>query len=101
MSGNSHTIPFLRANPEFHPFIKWLIGYDKEEWTTVDLKRDYPAYNPNTVSHILRKLWKYDVIRRVKRISTPGIRENKLYSVWSLNVNCLDKIKRVIEETEE
>lgn len=93
-------VNYIMRNTEYHHFIKWLIGYDKTEWTTSDLKADYPAYNPKTIPRMLRKLWKFDVIRRDKRVIVPtAANPRQPYALWRLNMNCLDNIKRAIEKS--
>ena len=98
MSVGPHTSRWIRANPEYHPFIEWLMGYVKEEWTTIDLKRDCPLYNADTTSRMLRKLWTFNIIVRVKRITIPDMDFNNLHSVWRLNTEKLDQIKSAMED---
>lgn len=98
MSVAPNTVHYLRGNSDYHPFIKWVIEYDKKEWTTLDLKRDCPLYNRDTTSRMLRKLWKFNIIVQVKRITIPEINSNNLRSVWRLNTDKLDQIKSAMED---
>ena len=94
-------VSYLMRNTEYYPFIKWLIDYDKEEWTILDLKRDYPDYDKNTISSMLLKLKKHNIIRRDKtiRISTPEY-PCQPCALWRLNRGILDNIKRIMETYE-
>ena len=58
---------FIETHPETLPFLRFLTTY-REEWTTVDLARDYPGYHEEHISKIITKLRDANVIAKIRYV---------------------------------
>ena len=82
--GASSLKRFLGSYPETHNFIRFLLTYDKSEWTSVDLQRDYPAYKVENAARLIAKLRDANIIRRGD-YTIPANTRGKRYPLWRLN----------------
>lgn len=100
MSGRT-VVGYLRRYQDYYPFLKWLLAYEKQRWTTVDLQRDYPAYHAENIPRAVRHFMDADIIRRDSYACTPDSKQHwKNRPVWRLNVECVDLIKKTMAKYE-
>lgn len=79
---------YLNHHPESHNIIKFLLTY-QDEWTVIDLQRDYPNYfSENNMSSLLREMRDANILLGGRYRYIPKTCEYKkfgIYRLWRLN----------------